>query len=151
MGRIELHGNQAVVEIPDGWEARLVKAFDGRQFGDRRVRAWTSGPPTAGRSGENHFSRLARLLELEGHAEAQRAAEQAQRLSPEEAQQTGNSLLDLVVVDEEAGLGGRYLIHLGRTRPRTATLDAAKCWQSGNAFAAGGQGRTTASRRGLRT
>ncbi len=113
VGRIELHGNQAVVEIPDGWEARLVKAFDGRQFGDRRVRAWTSGPPTAGRSGENHFSRLARLLELEGRAEAQRAAEQAQRLSPEEAQQTGNSLLDLVVVDEEAGLGSRYLIHLG--------------------------------------
>ena len=45
VGRIELHGNQAVVEIPDGWEARLVKALDGRQFGDRRVRAWTSGPP----------------------------------------------------------------------------------------------------------
>ena len=42
VGRIELHGKQAVVEIPDGWEARLVKALDGRQFGDRRVRAWTS-------------------------------------------------------------------------------------------------------------
>ena len=114
VGRIELHGNQAMVEIPDGWEARLVKAFDGRQFGDRRVRAWTSGPA----SGRSESARTTShgwrgYWTLEGRAEAQRAAEQARRLSPEEAQQTGNALLDLVVVDEEAGLGGRYLVHLG--------------------------------------
>ncbi len=119
VGRIELHGKQAVVEIPDGWEARLVKALDGRQFGDRRVRAWTSSPTTAspavaGPSDEDDFLRLARLLDLESRAEAQKAADEARRLSPEEAQQTGNTLLDLVVVDEEAGLGGRYLVHLGR-------------------------------------
>ena len=46
VGRIELRGTQAVVEVPDGWEARLVKALDGQLFGDRRVRAWTSGPPS---------------------------------------------------------------------------------------------------------
>ncbi len=114
MGRIELHGKQAVVEIPDGSEARLVKALDGRQFGDRRVRAWTSSPPTAGPSDEDEFLRLARLLDLESRAEAQKAADDARRLSPEAAQQTGNTLLNLVVVDEEAGLGGRYLVHLGR-------------------------------------
>ena len=114
VGRIELHGKQAVVEIPDGSEARLVKALDGRQFGDRRVRAWTSSPPTAGPSDEDEFLRLGRLLDLESCAEAQKAAEHARRLSPEAAQQTGNTLLNLVVVDEEAGLGGRYLVHLGR-------------------------------------
>ncbi|MCE5269230.1 MAG: AAA family ATPase, partial [Planctomycetaceae bacterium] len=114
VGRIELHGAEAVVEIPDGWESRLVKALDGRPFGDRRIRAWTSAPASSGRNGEDHLSRLARLLELESRAEAQRAAEQARRLKPAEAEQSGNTLLDLVVVDEEAGLGGRYLVHLGR-------------------------------------
>jgi ATP-dependent RNA/DNA helicase IGHMBP2 len=114
VGRIELHGHQAVIEIPDGWEARLVKAIDGQQLGERRVRAWTSGPPAAGRSGEDHLARLSRLLDIESRAEGQRATEQARRLSPEEAQQSGNTLLDLVVVDEQAGLGSRYLVYLGR-------------------------------------
>ena len=46
VGRIELRGTQAVVEVPDGWEARLVKALDGQQLGDRRVRVWSrSGQP----------------------------------------------------------------------------------------------------------
>ena len=104
---------------PTAAEARLVKALDGRQFGDRRVRAWTSSPTTAspgvaGPSDEDDFLRLARLLDLESRAEAQKAADEARRLSPEEAQQTGNTLLNLMVVDEEAGLGGRYLVHLGR-------------------------------------
>jgi ATP-dependent RNA/DNA helicase IGHMBP2 len=114
VGRIELHGTQVAVEIPDGWETRLVKALDGQLFGDRRVRVWTSAPVAAGRSGEDHLSRLARLLDLESRAEAQRAAEQARPLSPQKAQETGNTLLDLVVVDEQAGLGSRYLVHLGK-------------------------------------
>ena len=114
VGRIELHGKQAVVEIPDGYEARLVKALDGQKLGDQRVRAWTSSSPTTASSDGDHFERLARLLDMESRAEAQRAAEQARRLSAEAAQATGNTLLDMVVVDEEAGLGGRYLVHLGR-------------------------------------
>ena len=36
------------------------------------------------------------------------------RLSPAEAEKTGNSLIDLVVADEDAGLGGRYLVDLVR-------------------------------------
>ncbi|MDZ7617482.1 MAG: AAA domain-containing protein [Patescibacteria group bacterium] len=117
VGRIELRGRQAIVEVPDGWEARLVKALDGRLVGDRRIRAWT----TAAASAESacttdldHFQRLARLLDLESRAEAQRAAEQARRMKPEEAQQAGSTLLDMVVRDEQAGLGGRYLVTLGR-------------------------------------
>ncbi|MEN6459292.1 MAG: AAA domain-containing protein [Thermoguttaceae bacterium] len=114
VGRIELQGKQAVVEIPEGWQAKAVKALDGRQLGDRRVRVWTSGAISAGRGDEGHFGRMARLLDMESRAEAQRAAEQARRLRPELAQQTGNTLLDLAVVGEESGLGGRYLVTLGR-------------------------------------
>jgi hypothetical protein len=114
VGRLELRGRQAVVEVPDGWEARLVKILDGRQFGERRIRAWSTGAAAAGRGQEDHFQRLGRLLDLESRAEAQRAAEQARRLKPEDAQQTGNTLVGLVVADEQAGLGGRYLVQLGK-------------------------------------
>ena len=114
VGRVELRGNQAMVEVPDGWEARLIKLLDGQPLGDRRIRCWAASQPSASRSQEDHFQRLARLLNLESRAEDQRAAEQARRLSPTEAQQTGNTLVDLVVADEQAGLGGRYLVQLGR-------------------------------------
>ena len=143
VGRIELRAAQAVVEIPDGWEARLIKILDGRQFGDRRVRAWTSGAAAAGRGSEDLFQRLTRLLDLESRAEAQRAAEQARRLSPQQAEETGNTLIKLVINDEQAGLGGRYLVQLGKrggaplpwTRldvgsPVVLTPDAAKAERS---------------------
>jgi ATP-dependent RNA/DNA helicase IGHMBP2 len=114
VGRIELHGNAAVVEVPDGWETRVIKLLDGRPLGDRRLRVWIAGLPNTGRSDEDHLQRLARLLALESKAEAQRALEQARRMSSEDAQKAGNTLVDLVVADEEAGLGGRYLVSLGR-------------------------------------
>ena len=114
VGRIELHGPQAIVEIPDDWQSRLIKAIDGQRLGDRRVRAWAGGTRAESLSQEDHFQRLARLLEMEGKAEAQQAAERARRLSPADAERTGNSLIDLVIADEDAGLGGRFLLQLAR-------------------------------------
>jgi len=63
---------------------------------------------------EDHFARMGRLLELESRAEAQAVAQQARKLTPAEAEKTGNSLLDLVVADENAGLGGRCIVQLLR-------------------------------------
>ncbi len=116
VGQIELRGRLAVVEVPDGWESRLVKTLDGCQFGDRRIRAWTASAPVE-HGEEDHFRQLGHLLDRESRAEAQRAAEQARRLSPEEAQHAGTTLVDLVVKDEQAGLGGRYLVELGKPGP----------------------------------
>ena len=48
VGRIEFRGPAAVVEVPDGWEARLLKALDGQMFGDRRVRARIAADRAAG-------------------------------------------------------------------------------------------------------
>jgi superfamily I DNA and/or RNA helicase len=114
VGRIDLGGNTATVEIPDGWESRLVKALDGQPLGDRRVRAWVEAPTVIGRADDDHFERLRRLLDLESKAEAQEARERGQRLSPAEAERTGTSLVDLVVIDEDTGLGGRFLVELVR-------------------------------------
>ncbi len=120
VGRIELRGNSAVVEVPDGWEARLLKALDGQMFGDRRVRARiTSAGAAVGP--EDHFGRLLRLLDLESREEARRAAEAMRKLSPADAEKTGNSLINLAVADENAGLGGRYIVQLVRQGSRHVT------------------------------
>ena len=119
VGRIDLQGRSATVEVPDSWEARLVKALDGAALNDRKLRAWSGGGP-AGGAGEDHFLRLARLLELESQAEARQLLEAVQRLAPGDAEASGLSLTDLVVRDEYAGLGGRFILTLGkrdRSRP----------------------------------
>jgi ATP-dependent RNA/DNA helicase IGHMBP2 len=116
VGRIELQGRSATVEVPESWQARLVTALDGTAWQDRRLRAWASGGTA--RAGEDHFQRLADLLELESKAEARQVLERIERRQPGEAEQSGDCLLDLVVQDEYAGLGGRFLLTLGK-RGRT--------------------------------
>lgn len=113
VGKIDLRGQQAVIEVPDGWEMRLAKALDGALLLDRRIRAWSSGS-TAASGHEDHFQRLARLLEVESRAQTQRVLERGRRLSPADAERSGDSLIDLVPVDEEPGLGGRFLVQLGK-------------------------------------
>lgn len=115
VGRIDLQGTTATVEIPDGWEGRLVKALDGAAFRERRLGAWAgaAGPGDA----DDHFRRLARLLELESDAEAQQALERTRGLSGADAERTGDCLVDLVVREEYAGLGGRIVLTLGKRNP----------------------------------
>ena len=105
VGRIELRGKQATIEIPDDWQSRLVKALDGQMLGQRRVRVWVGTSAQAGCADDDHFQRLSRLLELESQAEAQEVAERGRRLSPAEAQRTGTSLVNLVITDEDTGPG----------------------------------------------
>lgn len=113
VGKIELRGREATIEVPEGWQDRLVKALDGQQLGQRRVRVWSDSPATSS-DGEDHFTTLARLLELESRAEAQQAADYAGRLSPAEAERSGTALVDLVLVDEDTGLGGHALLQLAK-------------------------------------
>jgi superfamily I DNA and/or RNA helicase len=121
VGRIELAGGRATVEVPGGWEVRLARALDGATLGGVKIRAW-AGAPAAGTTlstADAHFERLVRLLETEREAEAQGALERSRRLAPADAERTGSTLIDLAIADEEAGLGGRYLLTLVK-RQRTA-------------------------------
>ena len=65
-------------------------------------------------SPQQHFERLARLLELESEAEKQEALRDMQRRSPGAAEASGTSLNNLAIRDEDAGLGGRILLTLGK-------------------------------------
>src|SRR4051812_5475158 len=75
VGRIELQGSRAMIEVPDEWAPRLVTALDGISFKERKLRVWSSGSPVSGAAGADHFVRLARLLTLESEAEAQQTLE----------------------------------------------------------------------------
>ena len=118
VGRIELGGGEATVEIPDGLEHRLARALDGQILGGRPVRAWAEGPSDLDRTDQKHFDRLARLLDLESRAESNRLSQRGSRLSPADAERSGTSLIDLVVIDEDTGLGNRRLLQLAK-RKRT--------------------------------
>lgn len=69
-------------------------------------------PPT--HTTEDHFQCLARLLDLENQAEARRTLERTRRLKPAEAEKSGTALIDLTHVDDDAGLGGRYLLRFAK-------------------------------------
>lgn len=112
VGRIDLRANEAVIEIPDQWLARVVKALDGQTLGNRRVRAWAQSPADGTDADGQHFERLTRLLELESRAQAREASERSRRVSRADAERTGTSLVDLVPADEDTGLGGRYILQL---------------------------------------
>jgi superfamily I DNA and/or RNA helicase len=70
---------------------------------------------------ENHFDRLLRLLDLEAEAEAEQLRARARRMSPAQAERTGNALVELAADDETAGLGGRWLMTFCK-RNRTLRL-----------------------------
>ncbi len=74
---------------------------------------------------DDHFRRLAALLEMESEAEARQTLERVRRLSAAEAERGGDCLLDLVVRDEIAGLGGRFVVDAGQARRGAAAVDAA--------------------------
>lgn len=119
VGRIDLQGKTAVVEVPDGWDSRLAKTLDGAEFRTGRLRAW-SAPGEARGSDEDHFQRLSRLLDLESRAEAAQAADKLARLPAGDAERSGLCLADLVITEESSGLGGRCLLTLVK---RNRTLD----------------------------
>ena len=61
-----------------------------------------------------YFGNLSLLLDLEAEAEKQEALRARTKLSPIEAEATGNSIINLVIREEGYGLGGRFLLGLGK-------------------------------------
>jgi len=120
VGRIDLYGAVAVVEVPSGWEMRLAKSLDGAELKGRRLRVRAGG----GRQltgPEDHFGRLARLVRLEAEGEANEIVQKSRRRTPAEAEATGECLAGLVIAEESSGLGGRCILTLTK-RDRSRTL-----------------------------
>src|SRR5262249_58165692 len=62
----------------------------------------------------SHFDGLRRLLAIERRAEEERVAEERSALSQAEREARGLSAGDLEAVEEDVGLGGRFLVTLSR-------------------------------------
>jgi hypothetical protein len=108
------------VEVPDGKENQLAKTLDGIEFKGRHITARVSDlNPRA--APDDHFGHLARLVALESDAEAQDTLERSRRLTGAEAEATGDSLVQLVIVEETSGLGGRCILTLSK-RDRSRSL-----------------------------
>jgi hypothetical protein len=120
VGRIELHGALATIEVAPGWETRLARALDGAELKGQRLRA-RAGDPVRLEEADDHFGRLARLVRLESEEEARRAQDNVRRLSTAEAEATGDCLAGMVIAEESSGLGGRCLLSLTR-RDRSRAL-----------------------------
>ncbi|MCO6456498.1 MAG: AAA family ATPase [Pirellulaceae bacterium] len=112
LGAIEVHGREATIEVPQRSLDDLVRALDGTQLDHYHIRAWYQIAKKPG--DEDHFQRLARLLDMEAEAEAEQLLLATQRMSGEDAQRAGTTLIRLVVEDIEAGLGNRTLVTLVR-------------------------------------
>jgi superfamily I DNA and/or RNA helicase len=110
VGRIELRGSLATIEVPSGWADRLVKVLDGVALQSHRLHASSKGSPIEPSVDGDHFQRLAHLLKLESETEAQQTLETIRRLSPAEAENCGDCLAQLVITEESSGLGGRCLL-----------------------------------------
>lgn len=61
-----------------------------------------------------HFRHLAALMAMEANAEQAQLQRQLHQMAPAAAEQSGNSLLQLTMREEVAGLGGRVLVTLGK-------------------------------------
>ena len=76
---------------------------------------------TTSSDSDSHFAKMAEWLALESEAEMARMAERQKELNSSQAERSGDSILDLAIVDHESGLGGRHLVLFGR-RNRTQSM-----------------------------
>ena len=63
---------------------------------------------------EDHFARLLHLLDLEAEAEKLETIRSLEKLSPAEAEATGKSIINLIIREEDSGLGGKILLTFGK-------------------------------------
>jgi ATP-dependent RNA/DNA helicase IGHMBP2 len=61
-----------------------------------------------------YFGNLSLLLDLEAEAEKREAVRERTKLTPAEAEASGTSLIQLVIREQGYGLGGRFLLGLGK-------------------------------------
>ncbi|MCA9247448.1 MAG: AAA family ATPase [Planctomycetales bacterium] len=120
IGAIRLEGRRALVEVPERYLAKLVRALDGTSLDNRHIRASSEGTPAERTSGdEDHFERLLRLSDIEAREEARQTLEAARKAALAGRGSTETSLAQLAIRDAYAGLGGRVLVVFGPTKPDT--------------------------------
>jgi ATP-dependent RNA/DNA helicase IGHMBP2 len=118
IGKIELAGRVATVEVPGAKLPRILRLLDGTSLGIQKIRAMAaraaSEPREAGDPELDHFTRLARWLDMEAKAEAEQIRQRLSRLSLADAEATGATIGNLRNRETTLGLGGRFVVTFSR-------------------------------------
>lgn len=107
IGRIELERSTAMVQVPEKLIERAAKALDGAVLDRSPVWCWIQRNDQD-HPGDEHFERLANLLELESKADRSSSRRQSNH---------GTSLSKLVIKTQDSGLAGRVLVTLVSKTP----------------------------------
>ncbi len=124
VGRIEQRGRGALVALPRESGAKAVELLDGAVFDDRVLAAdLRSSGEKPGRKSRSttdlvsdHFDNLLELLEIEAQAAARRTLDDMRQLDPKTAERYGQTLVGLVLAEENVGLGGPHSAGLPQAR-----------------------------------
>ena len=101
IGKINLNGGLATIEVAGGHLARVVRALDGYLVETRHIRVWQQ----ANGQSHPHFKQLRRWLALEAKAEQRQTKKETNSRSE-------HTLTRLVLRAEEVGLGERFMLKL---------------------------------------
>jgi ATP-dependent RNA/DNA helicase IGHMBP2 len=118
VGRIELRGRGALVSLSRELAARAIELLDGAVFDDRVLAADLRAPGGSAQQKKrstsdpvaDHFENLLELLEIETQAAARRTIDDMRQIDPKTAERYGQTLVGLVLAEENVGLGGRILL-----------------------------------------
>lgn len=113
VGKIELSGRTATVEVPGAKLPRILRLLDGAALGVHKIRAVAvrsaNDSRGAGDPEIDHFTRLATWLDMEAKAEAEQVRMRLNKLSLADAEATGSTIGNLMLREASLGLGGRFV------------------------------------------
>lgn len=107
VGSIEIRGQQAVVEVPETVGQRVAKGLDGQSLMGRPVQVWFESEDE-NTDDADHFQRLTRWLDMEARAETEQVSGWL-----DGTQDSSTRLVDLVIREEDVGLGGYTVLTMG--------------------------------------
>ncbi|MEM7393391.1 MAG: AAA domain-containing protein, partial [Verrucomicrobiota bacterium] len=108
VGAIDFRGRRAVVEVPETVGSRLARELEEKPVKGRAVQVWYGSEETDGDI-DGHLQRLDRWLDLEARAASEQFKERTDDASA--------GLSNLIIREEDTGLGGYTLLALGLKNP----------------------------------
>ncbi|HLV10294.1 MAG TPA: IGHMBP2 family helicase, partial [Halanaerobiales bacterium] len=117
IGRIEIKGDRAFVDIDEEVAKRVVDIMKDEQIGGVNVRVYPENPEKLlNKQVYDYLQKYRKLVELERKEEMERHLSEIKRLSGREREEKGRAILHLRGRDQGEGYAGKHLIKFLRQR-----------------------------------
>src|SRR5690554_976813 len=117
IGRIEIKGDRAFVDIDEEVAKRVVNIMKDEQIGGVNVRVYPENPEKLlNKQVYDYLQKYRKLVELERKEEMERHLSEIKRLSGREREEKGRAILHLRGRDQVEGYAGKHLIKFLRQR-----------------------------------